>query len=240
LKKGLWKEGDALPTCRGGSLMKDGFNVYYHFAGTFIPSWLLSRSEISAGAKLTYAMLAQQANSSGATQLNFRMLEGALGESEGQIARYLLDLERVGLVHAKRGNINIEDVRIFFPQHAWFTGAVELPNSLPGSSSNNVVKETQPQLFNVAAVSTLTTSERQAAAEAKSVSPFRQRKKKRWFGRPRSRHSLETCVGFITYQKEVLGRRSIYDPPGLAESIFHTGKQDDEIDDWLTEQANAA
>jgi hypothetical protein len=48
------------------------------------------------------------------------------------------------------------------------------------------------------------------------------------------------CDWFITYQKEVLGRRSIYDPAGLADSIFHTGQQDDEIDDWLAEQMNAA
>jgi hypothetical protein len=32
----------------------------------------------------------------------------------------------------------------------------------------------------------------------------------------------------------------IYDPEGLAESIYHTGKQDDEIDDFLVEQSNAA
>jgi hypothetical protein len=37
-----------------------------------------------------------------------------------------------------------------------------------------------------------------------------------------------------------LGRRSIYDPDGLAESLFHTGSQDDEISEWLDEQANAA
>ena len=73
--------------------MKESFNIYHHFAGVFLPSWLHSLSGVSAGAKLTYAVLAQQANSSGTTQLNFRMLEGALGESEGQIARYLLELE---------------------------------------------------------------------------------------------------------------------------------------------------
>jgi hypothetical protein len=36
--------------------MKERFNIYYHFAGTFIPSWLLSRPEISAGAKLTHTL----------------------------------------------------------------------------------------------------------------------------------------------------------------------------------------
>ena len=69
---------------------------------------------------------------------------------------------------------------------------------------------------------------------------FLRDRRKRWFGRPRSRHSFETCLKFITYQKEVLGRRRIYDPEGLAESLYHTASQDDEISDWLDEQANAA
>lgn len=74
----------------------------------------------------------------------------------------------------------------------------------------------------------------------RTASSFRKRKRKRWFGRPRSRHSLETCLKFVTYQKEVLGRRSIYDPEGLAESLYYTASQDDEISDWLEEQAEAA
>ena len=39
---------------------------------------------------------------------------------------------------------------------------------------------------------------------------------------------------------EVLGRRSIYDPEGLAESLYHTASQDDEIADSSEEQAEAA
>jgi hypothetical protein len=211
--------------------MKESFNIYHHFAGVFLPSWLHSLSGVSAGAKLTYAVLAQQANSSGTTQLNFRMLEGTLGESEGQIARYLLELEGVNLVHAKRGNVNTEDVRIFFPQHGWFLGAAEGAGDSPAPAPNGG-GETQARLFAAEPVGAQV-SAKQLPAGARPTSAHRQRKRKRWFGRPRSRHSLETCLGFITYQKEVLGRRRIYDPEGLAESIFHSGEQDDEINDWL-------
>lgn len=218
--------------------MKDNFNIYHHFAGAFIPSWLLSRSEISAGAKLTYSMLAQQANSSGITQLNFRMLEGALGESEGQIARYLLELERAELVYAKRGNVNTEDVRIFFPHHPWIVGSIELSPYTPISRVAD--RDSQPRLFAAEIATQQTAQETQTMPDTNSASPSRQRKKKRWFGKPRSRHSFETCLSFITFQKEVLGRRRIYDPEGLAESIYFTGKQDDEIDDYLSEQKNAA
>lgn len=219
--------------------MKESFNIYHHFAGVFLPSWLHSLSGISAGAKLTYAVLAQQANSSGTTQLNFRMLEGALGESEGQIARYLLELERVNLIHAKRGNVNTEDVRIFFPQHEWYSGSIEPSCDSFTPLTSRASGENQPRLFAAERGETQTPVD-QITTGLKPASPFRKRKRKRWFGRPRSRHTLETCLGFITYQKEVLGRRRIYDPEGLAESIFHTGEQDDEIDVWLAERTNAA
>jgi hypothetical protein len=219
--------------------MKESFNIYHHFAGVFVPSWLLSLSEIGAGSKLTYALLAQQANSSGAAQLNFRMLEGTLGESEGEIARYLLELERVNLIHAKRGNVNTEDVRIFFPQHEWYSGAVEPSCDSLATPAGIFDEKTQPQLFASEPAGTQTPVD-QISAGPKPVAPSRKRKRKRWFGRPRSRHTLETCLAFITYQKEVLGRRRIYDPQGLAESIFHTGEQDDEIEDWLAERASAA
>jgi hypothetical protein len=37
--------------------LRANFNVYHFFAGAFVPFWLLSRQEISPGAKLTYAAL---------------------------------------------------------------------------------------------------------------------------------------------------------------------------------------
>lgn len=90
--------------------MKSQFNVYHFFAGSFVPAWLLSRQEVGAGAKLAYALLAQQANSSGFTQLNFRMQAVALGEDEGRLARYLMELEGVGLIQVSRGNVHTEDI----------------------------------------------------------------------------------------------------------------------------------
>ena len=91
--------------------MKANFNIYHFFAGTFVPFWLLSRQVISAGAKLTYAMLAQQANSRGVTQLHFQAQATALGEDEGLLARHLTELEEVGLIQVSRGNVHQEDIR---------------------------------------------------------------------------------------------------------------------------------
>lgn len=215
------------------------FNVYNQFAGCFVPYGLLSLKRLSAGAKICYSLLSQQANARGTAQLNLPMLAVSLGESEGNIVRYLTELEESRLIEPSRGNVNKEDVRIFFPRHPWLVGYTEPARDSFVAAPVNTPIETQPQLFAVSSDPPHAT-ERRAVADKKSIPSSRSKRRKRWFGRPRSRHSLETCLGFITYQKEVLGRRSIYDPEGLAESIYHTGKQDDEIDDFLAEQSNAA
>ena len=207
------------------------FNVFQQFAGYFIPYGLLSIRKLRAGAKVCYSALAQQANARGVTQLNLPMLASSIGESESNAVQYLIELEESGLIETSRGNVNKEDVQISFPRHPWQFRRSESERAQPTSSLD--------KLF--AAESPLTeTTEGQSATHKKSSSSSKSRGRKRWFGQSRSRHTQETCLGFITYQKEVLGRRHIYDPEGLAESIFHTGKQDDEIDDWLAERANAA
>lgn len=195
---------------------------------------------LSAGAKVCYALLAQQANARGATQLNLPLLAASVGEPERTTVRYLVELEESGLIESARGNVNKEDVRISFPHHPWLTRNASSVQTVNASPAVPAAEETQPRLFAVESVLQQTTAEAAPDAARKSVTPSRSKRRKRWFGRPRSRHSFETCLKFVTYQKEVLGRRSIYDPDGLAESLYHTGSQDDEISDWFDEQANAA
>jgi len=216
------------------------FNVFYQFAGCFVPHGLLSLRNLSAGAKVCYAVLAQQANARGATQLNLPLLATSIGESERIAVRYLVELEESGFIESSRGNVNKEDVRISFPRHPW-----AIQNKVPTQADTvtpaaQSVEETQPRLFAIESGFPQPSTEVQAGAVAKATSPSRSKRRKRWFGRPSSRHSFEICLKFVTYQKEVLGRRRIYDPEGLAESLYHTGSQDDEISDWLDEHANAA
>ena len=216
------------------------FNVFHQFAGCFVPHGLLSLKHLSAGAKLCYAVLAQQANARGTAQLNLPLLAAFIGESERIAVRYLVELEESGLIESARGNVNKEDVRISFPRHPWLTRHAASGQATNASPVTQASEETQPRLFAVESAYPQSASEGQAGAAKKSAPAPKAKRRKRWFGRPRSRHSFETCLKFITYQKEVLGRRRIYDPEGLAESLYHTASQDDEISDWLDEQANAA
>jgi len=220
--------------------LKANFNVYHFFAGAFVPFWLLSRQEIAPGAKLTYALMAQQANSRGAVQLNFRVQAVALGEDEGQLSRHLMELEEVGLIQVSRGNVNSEDIRVFFPPHPWMTG-LEQPRQAVGSQSATPASAIPQQLFPDGvppAHASLPLSRPVSSAEARPGSRGRRRGKGR--RQPQSKHSFEICLQFVTYQKEVLHHDHIWNVTGLARHLHLSGEQDDEIDAWLRDQASDA
>ncbi|HKS26722.1 MAG TPA: hypothetical protein VJS44_02830 [Pyrinomonadaceae bacterium] len=223
--------------------MKEHFNIFHFFSGAFIPAWLLSRSEVSAGAKLAYSLLAQQANSRGIVQLNFQIAEASIGERDGRLARYLMELEDVGLIHVSRGNVHQEDIRIYFPHHQWMIGLDEQKEvsdsiiSQEGASLSRLFpREVQQAKSNI--------SESQQPTlpliSADSRPQIRRRKGRRRWGRPQSKHSREICYRFAVYNVEVLGSKTIYDLDGFTDYLYRTGEQDAEIDEWLVEQANAA
>jgi hypothetical protein len=217
--------------------LKANFNVYHFFAGAFVPFWLLSRQEISPGAKLTYAALAQQANSRGAVQLHFRVQAAALGEDEGQLSRHLMELEEVGLIHVSGGNVSSEDIRVFFPPHPWMAGLEQPPRAV-APQPITAEAATPPRLFPEAtspAHASLLPQRPSIGAEARPNGRGRRRGKGR--RQPQSKHPFEVCLQFVMYQKEVLGHDHIWNATGLARHIHLSGEQDEEIDAYLAEQA---
>jgi hypothetical protein len=220
--------------------LRANINVYHFFAGAFIPFWLLSRQEIGPGAKLTYAALAQQANSRGAVQLHFRVQATALGEDEGQLLRHLMELEEVGLIQVSRGNVSQEDIRVFFPPHPWMTG-IEQPAQGAALQPAAAEAAVPTRLFPEAAAPTpapTLASQPVVGAETRPGSRSRRRGKGR---RPsESKHSFEVCLRFVTYQKEVLGHDHIWNATGLARHLHLSGEQDEEIDAYLAERASDA
>ena len=138
-----------LPSLKGVPKVKESsqFNVFHQFAGCFVPHGLLSIRNLSAGAKICYAVLAQQANARGMAQLNLPLLATSIGESERLAVRYLVELEESGLIESLRGNVNKEDVRISFPRHPWLTrntSSAQVATAIPAVQAAG---EMQPQLF---------------------------------------------------------------------------------------------
>ena len=216
------------------------FNVFHGFAGCFLPYGLLALGRLSAGAKICYSLLAQQANARGFTQLNVPLITTALGEPESGVIRYLQELEQMTLIETSRGNANAEDVRVSFPRHPWLVGVATPSHSSPPTGRQ---REEQPQLFAVesapppVALIEETATEKRAAAPAP---PVRAKRRRRRYGRPRSRHTYEDCLAFVTYQKEVQGRWWLYDLDRLAEFLYFSGQQDDDVSAYLSEVRNAA
>ncbi|MDQ3803046.1 MAG: hypothetical protein M3416_04230 [Acidobacteriota bacterium] len=220
--------------------MKANFNVYHFFAGAFVPFWLLSRPEVSGGAKLAYAMLAQQANSRGAVQLHFLVQAAALGEDEGQLSRHLMELEEVGLIQVSRGNVSTEDIRVFFPPHPWMGGVEQPPKDSPVQPAA-AEWEAPPLLFPEATPSAQTSLlPARPTASMDTRSNSRGRRRGRGRRQSQSKHSFEVCLRFVTYQKEVLHHDHIWNVTGLARHVQLSGEQDDEIDAWLAEQSSSA
>jgi hypothetical protein len=67
------------------------------FISALIPNWLLSRCEISQGAKLCYARLAQYAGKEGRCFPKQRTLAAELGVSERMARKYIKELTAIGL-----------------------------------------------------------------------------------------------------------------------------------------------
>jgi hypothetical protein len=220
--------------------LKTNFNVYHFFAGAFVPFWLLSRQEVGPGAKLTYAVMAQQANSRGAVQLHFRVQAAALGEDEGQLSRHLMELEEVGLIQVSRGNVSHEDIRVFFPPHPWMAGIEQPPQAVAPQPTTSEAAA-PARLFSEGATHAHTSHlppRPTAGAEARPSSRGKRRGKGR--RQPQSKHTFEVCLRFVTYQKEVLGHDHIWNATGLARHLHLSGEQDEEIDAYLAERASDA
>lgn len=100
--------------------MSDRFiNPYRLFVGSFIPNWLLTRREISPGAKLTYGRLAQHADKkTGVAWPRRDTLAQELGISARQIDRYLNSLRGTGLITIRRTGFKKSN-RYHFLYHRW-------------------------------------------------------------------------------------------------------------------------
>ena len=83
--------------------------------GSFIPDWLMQRTDISPGAKLCYARLAKYFNKDkGVAWPKIETMAGELGASTRQIDTYLKALKDAGLIEAERKGLG-QSNRYRFP-----------------------------------------------------------------------------------------------------------------------------
>lgn len=98
--------------------MSNYINPYKLFRGSFVPNWLLCRHELSQGAKLCYARLSHFAGKDGHAYPAQQTLADELGCSEREARRYLVELQKAGLIEAKRRGLGKTNYYRFL-LHEW-------------------------------------------------------------------------------------------------------------------------
>jgi len=104
-------------------------NPYKAWVGSFVPNWLLSRTEVSQGAKLAYARLAQYAGDHGVAWPKRETIAAELGISESQFDRYIKELE------SKHALVEVEQLgfgkanRYRFLMHQWISEVMTIQDS---------------------------------------------------------------------------------------------------------------
>jgi len=93
-------------------------NPYKLFIGSFIPNWLLCRSDISFGAKLIYAKLCQYAGKNGKCWPNQVMIGKDVGCSARQVKRYIKELFNFKLISLIKEGFPGKNVYKFL-YHPW-------------------------------------------------------------------------------------------------------------------------
>lgn len=108
----------------------------YRMLGAFVPNWLMERHEVSAGAKLLYARLAQHAYKKDHCWPGQATLVEEMGENLRQIQRYVAELRRCGLIETSDRGIGRSQVYSFL-EHEWMSAyADKYGGSMPTNTAD--------------------------------------------------------------------------------------------------------
>jgi len=121
--------------------MKHNARAYLASAGAFVPHWLLARTEISHGAKLTYASLAQKVDDRGMVRAHLAKLAAHIGSEVLQVMLFLVELEKWGLIEIQSPPAEADSLYCRLPDHPWMDRSE--PGTTNGSSDSGALKGNQ-------------------------------------------------------------------------------------------------
>jgi Helix-turn-helix domain len=154
-------------------------NPYRLFTGSFLPTWLLERRELSPGAKLVYARLARYAGKRGVAYPRQLTLAREVGLGVRQVKRHIAELRRCELVAVALSGRG-KPARYYFLGHLWITGgevARENPDrphvapQKPSARTHVAPQETRPLKACARAVVESVQTKRVTAARGGSAAP---------------------------------------------------------------------
>ncbi|SHF50612.1 Helix-turn-helix domain-containing protein [Fodinibius roseus] len=115
--------------------MNKRINPYKLWNGSFVPEWLMPRTEISQGAKLAYARLARFAGKNGYCNPKISTLAAEIGVSDRQCSTYLNELVEYELIAKKQRGLGKSNEYHFY-SHKW----MELPSEVSEASGQDMKK----------------------------------------------------------------------------------------------------
>jgi hypothetical protein len=203
--------------------MKNNARAYLASAGAFVPHWLLARTEISHGAKLTYARLVQKVDARGVVRAHLAILAAHIGSEVQQVTLFLVELEKRSLIEIQSPLAEACSLCCRLPEHPWMDRS-ELGTT--NGTRNSGAPKGQPKSRGRSRDSD---SHRRTDKFSRSESVTRVNGKinGQRVSQPLSRFTYEACLEHAIRKQET--GEPIRSVGGLANHFYWTGKQDEEI-----------
>lgn len=202
--------------------METRFNVYFASVGAFIPNWLLVRTEISPGAKLTYVRLAQKVNAKGVARSHVAKLAAHLGTEIKQVIFFLFELEKQKLIKIRDPLIGPGTLSCFLPNHPWM-GYTESDQEHSSDSTMASKVQTKSNGHSRSGRSNghLNKSKQEGSTSGNGKADGHQMRQ------PLSRFTYEECLDHTVKKRE--SGELIRSVRALANHFYWTGTEDEEI-----------
>jgi hypothetical protein len=122
------------------------YRPFKQFTGAMIPNWLMERKEVSLGAKLCFARLAQHEGRAGICKPKLKTLAAELGVSIASVKLYLAELLSIPLIESKQRGCMLSN-EYFFVIHPWVSFRSESQDSGFQNSQDIASQESQDSGF---------------------------------------------------------------------------------------------
>jgi hypothetical protein len=202
--------------------MKNSARAYLASAGTFVPHWLLVRAEISHGAKLTYARLAQKVDARGIVRPHLAKLAAHLGSEVQQVMLFLFELEKQSLIEIQSPLAGASSLCCLLPDHPWMDRSE--PGKTNGSRDSGALKE-QSKSNGCSRDSGL--NRQMDKLKGKRTTPSNGETDDQPVSQPLSKFPYKICLEHAI-RKSKAGE-PIRSVGGLANHFYWKGEQDEEI-----------
>ena len=202
--------------------MMNNARSYLAAAGIFVPHWLLMRSEISHGAKLTYASLVQKVDARGTVRPHLAKLAAHLGSEVQQVMLFLVELEKRSLIEIQSPLAGASSLCCLLPDHPW------MGDSEPGPTNGSRNSSAHTEQSKSHGRSCDSGSNRQTdKVKLEGAMLGNGKINDQRVRQPRSKFPYETCLEHAI-RKKAAGE-PIRNERGLANHFYWTGEQDEEI-----------